>query len=255
MIEILNTSGIAHAREAGALVAHILQTLRNRTDVGTNLLSIDEWAKTMILKAGAKSCYIDYAPAFGRGPFGHYICTSVNDAALNGLPHRYRLRDGDLITLDLAVTLNGYAADSAISFIVGTPDPADLALIGVTEQALRRGINAAQVGATVGDISHAVGTTLMAAGYPVNTEYGGHGIGTTMHQDPHIPNNGRAGRGYKLQPGMLLAIEPWAMINTDQLSTDVDGWTLRSSTGCRAAHSEHTIAVTATGPEILTVTK
>ncbi|GLU48200.1 type I methionyl aminopeptidase [Nocardiopsis ansamitocini] len=254
MIEILNPTSLPQARETGALVADILQTMRSRSAVGTNLLDIDRWAKAMIAEAGAQSCYVDYAPSFGRGPFGHYICTAVNDAVLHGRPHDYALGDGDLLTLDLAVSKGGVAADAAISFIVGdfTP-PESVALISATERALSAGIAAAGPGARIGDISHAIGTVLSEAGYRINTEFGGHGIGSTMHQDPHVSNTGRPGRGYKLRPGLLLALEPWVMADTDELVTDADGWTLRSATGCRTAHSEHTIAITEDGAEILTV--
>ncbi len=254
MIEILNAVEVSRAREAGALVATILQTLKGRVAVGTNLLDLDRWTHDMILEAGAKSCYVDYAPSFGRGPFGHYICTSVNDAVLHGLPHDYALADGDLLTLDLAVSQRGIVADSAISFIVGaTKDPESVAMIHATERALRAGIAAAGPGARIGDLSHAIGTVLSEAGYPVNTQFGGHGVGSTMHQDPHIANNGRAGRGLTLRPGLLLALEPWIMGDTAELVTDADGWTLRSATGCRTAHSEHTIAITEDGAEILTL--
>ncbi|MEU3127393.1 type I methionyl aminopeptidase [Streptomyces sp. NPDC006874] len=256
MIEILNPTLLARAETTGALVGDILQTLRTRSAVGTNLLDIDRWAEKMIVEAGASSCYVDYAPSFGRGPFGHYICTAVNDAVLHGLPHDYTLADGDLLTLDLAVSKGGVAADAAISFIVGEPrSPKDVAMIDVTERALAAGIAAAGPGARIGDISHAIGTVLGEAGYPINTEFGGHGIGSTMHQDPHVANTGRPGRGYKLRPGLLLALEPWVMADTAQLVTDADGWTLRSATGCRTAHSEHTIAITDDGAEILTLSK
>ncbi|GAB2521428.1 type I methionyl aminopeptidase [Nocardiopsis aegyptia] len=254
MVEILSPTGVSRARESGALVAEILRTVRSRSTVGTNLLDIDRWARDMIVEAGAQSCYVDYAPSFGRGPFGHYICTAVNDAVLHGLPHDYALADGDLLTLDLAVSLDGVAADSAISFVVGESRPAEsVAMIDVTERALNAGIAAAGPGARTGDISHAIGSVLGAAGYPINTEFGGHGIGSTMHQDPHIANTGRRGRGYKLRPGLLLALEPWVMADTAELVTDADGWTLRSATGCRTAHSEHTIAITDDGAEILTL--
>ena len=254
MIEIMTPAQVVRARRTGALVGTILQSLRERSVVGTNLLDIDRWAKAMILEAGAVSCYVDYAPSFGRGPFGHYICTAVNDAVLHGLPRDYALRDGDLLTLDLAVLLDGVAADAAISFVVGSARPAEsLAMIDATERALAAGIAAAGPGARLGDISHAIGTVLTAAGYPINTEFGGHGIGSTMHQDPHVVNTGRPGRGYALRPGLLLALEPWIMADTDELVTDADGWTLRSATGCRTAHSEHTIAITDDGAEILTL--
>ncbi|WP_461190080.1 type I methionyl aminopeptidase [Arthrobacter sp. Z4-13] len=254
MIEILNSAELARAKDAGALVADILQALKSRSTVGTNLLDINRWTKTMIVEAGAVSCYVDYAPSFGRGPFGHYICTGVNDAVLHGLPHDYTLADGDLLTLDLAVAKGGVAADSAISFIVGGSKPLEsIAMINATERALYAGIAAAGPGARIGDISHAIGTVLSEAGYPINTQFGGHGIGSTMHQDPHVPNSGRPGRGYTLRPGLLLALEPWVMADTAELITDPDGWTLRSATGCRTAHSEHTIAITNDGAEILTL--
>jgi len=254
MIEILNPTEVARARETGALVADILHTLKDRSVPGTNLLDIDRWAKSMIIEAGAQSSYVDYEPSFGRGPFGHYICTSVNDAVLHGRPHDYTLADGDLLSLDLAVSKGGVVADSAISFIVGDSRPEEsIALIEATERALSAGIAAAGPGARVGDLSHAIGSVLSEAGYPVSTDFGGHGVGSTMHQDPHVPNAGRPGRGYRLRPGLLLALEPWVMADTAELVTDADGWTLRSATGCRTAHSEHTIAITDDGAEILTL--
>lgn len=254
MIEILDPAQLARAKVTGAIVADILQELKKRSTVGTNLLDIDQWTKEMILEAGAVSCYVDYAPSFGRGPFGHYICTSVNDAVLHGRPRDYVLADGDLLTLDLAVSKNGIAADAAISFLVGEARPAEsVALIDATLRALDAGIAAARPGARLGDVSHAIGTVLGEAGYPINTEFGGHGIGSTMHQDPHVPNNGRPGRGYKLRPGLLLALEPWVMEDTAELVIDTDGWTLKSATGCRTAHSEHTIAITEDGAEIITL--
>ena len=253
MIEVLSPAEVERGRKTGALVGDILHELKGRTKPGTNLLEIDRWAKQLIEAAGAVSCYVDYAPSFGSGPFGHYICTGVNDAVLHAKPTDLRLAAGDLLTLDLAVLLDGVAADAAISFVVGGGGDAEsLALIAATERALAAGIAAVVPGARTGDISHAIGEVLRGEGYAVNTDFGGHGIGTTMHQDPHIPNDGRPGRGFPLRPGMLLAIEPWVMADTDVLVTDADGWTLRSQTGCRTAHTEHTIAITEAGAEILT---
>jgi methionyl aminopeptidase len=253
VIELLSPAELSRARVTGALVADILQTMKDSCTVGTNLLDIDRWTREMIVDAGAESCYVDYAPSFGRGPFGHYICTSVNDAVLHGRPYDYRLANGDLLTLDLAVSKDGVVADSAISFIVGDARPAEsVALIETTERALRAGIAAARPGARIGDISFAIGTVLREAGYQVNTQFGGHGVGSTMHQDPHVANDGRPGTGFPLRPGLLLALEPWIMADTAVLVTDADGWTLRSATGCRTAHSEHTIAITEDGAEILT---
>jgi methionyl aminopeptidase len=253
VIEILSEQEVVRAHDSGRFVATALRTLRERTAVGTNLLEIDEWTGQLIRDAGAESCYVDYAPSFGSGPFGHFICTSVNDAVLHGLPHDYSLRDGDLLTLDFAASLGGIVADSAVSFVVGsTVDPADLRMIESTQRALAAGIAQAVPGAKIGDISRAIETVLSGDGYPINLEFGGHGVGSTMHQDPHIPNAGRPGRGFKLREGLLLAIEPWVMADTATLVTDADGWTLRSATGARTAHSEHTIAVTKDGPVILT---
>lgn len=165
MIEILSPTKLSRAREAGALVAVILQALKSRSTAGTSLLDIDRWTETLVVEAGAQSCYVDYEPSFGRGPFGHYICTSVNDAVLHGRPNDYRLADGDLLTLDLAVSQGGVAADSAISFIVGDAKPPEsVALISATERALSAGIAAAGPGARIGDISHAIGTVLSEAG-------------------------------------------------------------------------------------------
>lgn len=140
MIEILNPTLLARAKDTGALVADILETLKSRSTIGTNLLDIDRWTKAMIVEAGALSCYVDYEPSFGRGPFGHYICTAVNDAVLHGRPYDYKLADGDLLTLDLAVSRGGVAADAAISFIVGdTKPPESVAMISATERALAAG--------------------------------------------------------------------------------------------------------------------
>jgi methionyl aminopeptidase len=253
MIEIMTDAEMQRAHASGRFVAGVLRQLRDRSAIGTNLLEIDAWAGQMIADAGAVSCYVDYAPSFGRGPFGHYICTSVNDAVLHGRPRDYPLRDGDLLTLDFAASLDGIVTDSALSMIIGDlVDESDARMIATTRRALDAGIAAAAPGAKVGDISHAIGTVLQASGYLVNDEFGGHGVGSTMHQDPHIPNVGRAGRGYTLRPGLLLAIEPWVMGDTADLITDPDGWTLRSATGARTAHSEHTIAITEHGPVVLT---
>ena len=126
-------------------------------------------------------------------------------------------------------------------------------MIKTTERALAAAIDVARPDAKIGDISRAIQTVLSGDGFPINMQFGGHGIGTTMHQEPHVANAGRPGRGYRLRPGLLLAIEPWVMVDTAELVTDADGWTLRSATGCRTAHSEHTVAITESGAEILTL--
>ena len=238
-------------RAAGRFVAETLATLRDETKIGTNLLQIDRRAHEMIRKVGAESCYIDYAPSFGNGPFGKVICTSINDAVLHGLPHDYTLRDGDLVSLDFAVSVDGWVADSAVSFVVGSPRDEDLRLIDTTERALDAAIAAATVGNRIGDISAAIAAVAHGEGYSINTDFGGHGVGRTMHGDPHVANDGRAGRGFPLRSGLVLALEPWFLQTTDELRTDEDGWTLRSADGSRGAHSEHTVAITDDGPIIL----
>lgn len=252
MIELRTPAEIDEMRAAGRFVAETLATLRDETTVGTNLLAIDRRAHDMIRRAGAESCYIDYHPSFGASPFGKVICTSVNDAVLHGLPHDYALRDGDLVTLDFAVSVDGWVADSAVSFIVGTPRDEDLRLIDTTERALTAAIDSAVVGNRIGDISAAIADVAHGEGYSINLDFGGHGVGRTMHGDPHVANDGRAGRGFPLRAGLVLALEPWFLATTDELITDPDGWTLRSADGSRGAHSEHTVAITEDGPIILT---
>ncbi len=254
MIELLTPRQIDQMRPAGRLVADVLAQLRDRVEPGVNLLEIDAWASELIRRHNARSCYVDFAPAVGRGPFGKVMCTSVNDAVLHGLPHDYVLRDGDLLSLDFAASVDGWVADSAISFVVGdTVDPADQHLIDTTRTALTAAIDICTPGNRVGDISATIGATLTGAGYAVNTEFGGHGVGRTMHQDPHVANDGRPGRGYQLRPGLVLALEPWVMIGTSTLVVDPDGWTLRSSNQARTAHHEHTVALTEDGPVVLTL--
>ena len=238
--------------EAGRFVASVLSATAAASDVGVNVLALDRLAHDMIRARGAESCYIDYHPSFGGSPFGRVICTSVNDAALHGLPHDYVLADGDVLSLDFAASVDGWVADSALTIIVGTPRAVDVALIATVDAALAAGIAAAQPGGRIGDISAAIGAVARAAGYGVNLDFGGHGVGRTMHGDPHLPNDGRPGRGLPLRPGLVFAIEPWLMLGTDRIYTDPDGWTLRSLDGSRAAHAEHTVAITEAGPVVLT---
>lgn len=252
MIELRTPTQIEQMRPAGRFVADVLLALQDKAAVGVNLLELDELAHQMIRERGAESCYIDYHPSFGASPFGKVLCTSVNDAVLHGLPHDYVLQDGDLLSVDFAASVDGWVADSALSVVVGTARQEDLDLIETTTRALAAGIDAARAGNRIGDISHAIAEVARAAGLGINTQFGGHGVGRTMHGDPHIPNDGRPGRGFKLQPGLVIAIEPWFLHTTDEIYTDKDGWTLRSKDGSRGAHMEHTVAITADGPLVLT---
>jgi methionyl aminopeptidase len=252
MIELRTPAQIEAMKPAGRFVAEVLVALREAADVGVNLLDLDTLAHEMIKERGAESCYIDYHPSFGASPFGKVLCTSVNDAVLHGLPHDYTLRDGDLLSLDFAASVGGWVSDSAISLVVGTPREGDLELIDVATRALAAGIAQARVGNRLYDISAAIGDIARAAGLGINLQFGGHGVGRTMHGDPHVPNDGRPGRGLKLKQGLVIAIEPWFLHATDQIYTDADGWTLRSADGSRGAHMEHTVAITANGPLVLT---
>jgi methionyl aminopeptidase len=252
VIEYRTPTEIEEMRPAGRFVADVLDALRDAAAVGVNLLELDELAHRMITDRGAVSCYIDYHPSFGASPFGKVLCTSVNDAVLHGLPHDYTLVDGDVLSVDFAASVDGWVSDSALTVVVGTPRDGDLELIRTTEQALLAGIDAAQPGNKIGDISFAIARVATKAGYKINTDFGGHGVGRTMHGDPHVPNDGRRGRGLPLRPGLVIAIEPWFCETTDKIYTDPDGWTLRSRDGSRGAHSEHTIAITPDGPLVLT---
>jgi methionyl aminopeptidase len=252
MIELRTPAQVEQMRPAGRFVADVLTALVAKADVGVNLLELDALAHAMIRERGAESCYLDYHPSFGASPFGKVLCTSVNDAVLHGLPRDYVLRDGDLLSVDFAASVDGWVSDSAVSLVVGTPRDEDLRLIDVTDRALSAAIAAAVPGNKLGDISFAIGEVARAAGLTINLQFGGHGVGRTMHGDPHVPNDGRPHRGFPLREGLVIAIEPWFLHTTNEIYTDADGWTLRSADGSRGAHMEHTVAITADGPLVLT---
>ncbi len=252
MIELKTPAEIERMHVAGRFVAEVLTEVGRIADVGVNLLDLERHVRGMIKRRGAESCYWDYAPSFGKGPFRNVICLSVNDAVLHGLPHDYTLRDGDVLTADIAVSIDGWAADSARTVIVGTAAEEDLRIIRATEEALEAAIEVARPGNRLGDISAAIWAVADGYGYPVNTEFGGHGIGRTMHEAPHVANKGRAGRGLTLRPGLTLALEPWLARTTDKIIYDPDGWTIRSADGSRTAHSEHTVAITEDAALVLT---
>jgi methionyl aminopeptidase len=255
VVEIKTAAEIEAMRAAGQVVAQILAATREHAQVGTRLTELDEIAREILAKAGAVSPFLGYQPGFAPIPFPAAICTSVNDAALHGIPDRTRLANGDLVSVDCGATLDGWTADAAVSFTIGVPRPADERLISTAERALRAGIAAAVPNGKIGDIAAAIGAVGRAGGYGICTDFGGHGVGRAMHEDPHIPNEGRARRGLRLVPGLVIAIEPWFLAGgKDVYLIDDDGWTIRSGDGSRAAHVEHTVAVTDDGPRILTLT-
>ncbi|TRO58333.1 type I methionyl aminopeptidase [Streptomyces sp. IB201691-2A2] len=254
MVEIKTDTALDAMREAGRIVAQALAAAREAAGVGVSLQELDEAARTVLTKAGARSPFLGYQPSFAPTPFPAVLCTSVNDAVAHGVPTGYRLRDGDLVSIDCGAELDGWTGDAAISFTVGTPRPADLDLIDATQRALDAGIAAAIPGNRIGDISHAIGAIAEAARCGMPADFGGHGIGRSMHEDPHVPNRGRSRRGFRLRHGLTLAIEPMLMAGGhDDYYTALDGWTLRTTDGSRAAHIEHTIAITEEGPRILTL--
>lgn len=253
MVELKTSGEIDAIRAAGRVVARILAAVRARATPGTRLVELDDAARGVLAGAGASSPFLGYQPAADMVPFPGVICTSVNDAALHGFPDRYRLRDGDLLSVDCGATLDGWVADAATSFPVGTAGTVDSLLVITAEAALGAGIAAAVAGARIGDISAAIAATGRARGYGICAQFGGHGVGRTMHEDPYVPNVGPAGHGRRLAPGLVIAIEPWFLAGgVDRCRIDADGWTVRSTDGSRAAHVEHTIAVTADGPLVLT---
>ncbi|MCH5670372.1 type I methionyl aminopeptidase [Streptomyces gilvus] len=253
MVELKTDSAIEAMYEAGQVVGRALTAAREAADVGVSLLELDEVARGVLREAGASSPFLGYRPSFAPVPFPAVICASVNDAIVHGIPTGYRLRDGDLVSLDCGAELGGWVGDSAISFTVGTPRPEDLRLIETAERALAAAVEVAVVGNRIGDIAHAIGTVCRAAGYGIPDGFGGHGIGRRMHEDPGVPNEGRPGRGFPLRHGMAIAIEPMLIGGgKDDWHTAPDGWTLRTNDGSRAAHVEHTVAIMDAGPRILT---
>ncbi|SHN16623.1 type I methionyl aminopeptidase [Actinacidiphila paucisporea] len=253
MVEIKTDTALDAMREAGRVVARALAAVEAAAGVGVSLRELDEAARTVLNEAGARSPFLGYRPPFAPTPFPAVICASVNDAIVHGIPGDYRLRDGDLVSIDCGAELDGWTGDAATTFTVGHARAADLDLIAATRKALDAGIAAAVAGHRIGDISHAIGQVARAARCGMPADFGGHGIGRRMHEDPHVPNRGRPGRGFPLKPGLALAIEPMLMSGgQDAYVTAADGWTLRTIDGSRAAHIEHTIAVTEQGPRVLT---
>jgi methionyl aminopeptidase len=255
VIELKTPGEIDAIAAAGSVVASVLAALRVKAAPGVRPHDLDLLARDMIADAGAVSSFVGYHPSWSPTPYPAVICSSVNDAVVHGIPDRTPLKPGDLLSIDFAVHLGGWCADAAFSVVVGdAPDPRDVALIDATERALYAGIAAARPGARLGDVGHAIAGIARRGGYGLLADHGGHGVGRTMHEAPFVPNVGRRRKGMVLRPGLVIAIEPMLLLGGhDDYRHDADGWTLRSANGSRAAHVEHTIAVTADGPRILTV--
>ena len=253
MVELKSEAELKLMREAGAIVAKVLATVRAAARPGVSLLELDALAADLIRDAGARPSFLHYLPRFAPTPFPGVLCTSLNDVIVHGIPSARRLVAGDLLSVDCGAEIHGFHGDSAISFTIGEPSTKDARLIETTQRALDAGIAAAQAGGRLGDISAAVGQVGRTAGFGIPDDFGGHGVGRAMHEDPGVPNDGRPGRGLRLKPGLVLAIEPMLLAGgEDAYETAPDGWALRTCDHSRAAHIEHTVAITADGPLVLT---
>jgi methionyl aminopeptidase len=246
VIIVKTPAEIEHMKAAGRLTALTIAELKSVIAPGITTGELDRVAEQFILSHGG-------IPAFkGYQGFPGSICASINEEVVHGIPGLRKVKDGDIVSVDIGVSYGGYVGDSAFTVPVGVVSKEALKLLRVTEEALYKGIEAARVGSRVTDIGHAVETHVNRAGFSVVRDYVGHGIGTKMHEDPPVPNFGPPGRGPRLLEGMALAIEPMVNVGVYQVTVKPNGWTVVTADGSLSAHFEHTIAITAAGPEILT---
>jgi methionyl aminopeptidase len=247
-IEIKTAAQLAAMAEAGEVVASALAAAAAAVTAGISTADLDAVAAGQIRAAGATPSFLGY-----HG-FPATTCICVNDEVVHGIPSpARRLREGDVVSIDCGAAVGGWHADAAVTVPVGTVTPEVAALLAACEQALWQGLAAARVGARVGDISAAVARAARSAGgYGIVEDYVGHGIGSEMHMDPAVPNTGRPGRGPVLADGMALAVEPLLVLGSPGTSLLADGWTVVTEDGSPAAHFEHTVAITAAGPRVLT---
>lgn len=251
-IPIKNKDGIAKMREACAIAATVLEQLKPLVRPGITTQDLEEAGRDMIARLGARSACFGYQHSGRRYPA--HTCISVNDEVVHGIPSFRRiLREGDIVSLDIVVWHNGYVGDNAFTVPVGPVPPAIEKLLRVSREALDLGIKQALVGNRIGDISAAIQQYCEANGFSVVRDMVGHGVGSSMHEPPEIPNFGRKGTGDKIKPGMTLAIEPMVNLGHFKTKTLSDGWTVVSADGSPSAHFEHTVLTTENGPEILTI--
>jgi methionyl aminopeptidase len=253
-VELKTPGEIDAMRIAGALVARALAAVTEAARPGMSTAELDALAEQVIRAGGGVPSFLGY-----HG-FPASLCTSVNEQIVHGIPAAAQvLADGDLLSVDCGAIVEGWHGDAAVTIAVGTGAPDDLALSAACRQALDAGIAAARPGGRLGDISHAVQTAVETAGrrdgvaYGIVEEYGGHGIGTSMHMDPFLPNHGAPGQGLRLVVGMALAVEPMLTAGDPETRELDDGWTVVTADGSRAAHWEHTVALTDDGPRVLTL--
>jgi methionyl aminopeptidase len=246
VIVIKTAEEIERMRVACNAAAQILSAVAHEVQPGRTTVELNEIAAGLIAKFGGKSPFLGY-----KGYPGH-ICVSVNEEVVHGIPSKRRVQYGDIVSLDVGIILNGFVGDNATTVAVGVVEPRTQQLLRVTEQALEAGIAAARAGNRVGDISHAVQVAVESQGFSVVREFVGHGVGRKMHEEPQVPNYGRAGDGPKLKPGMTLAIEPMINAGGSDVVMLSDGWTVVSADGAPSAHFEHTVLITGGDAEILT---
>ncbi|MBI4376124.1 MAG: type I methionyl aminopeptidase [Elusimicrobia bacterium] len=247
-IELKSKEEIAIMREAGAIVAAILVILSQAAQAGVATLELDKIARAQLAQRNAKPAFLGY-----HG-FPAALCVSINSEVVHGIPSASRkLVNGDIVGLDFGCIYRGFYADSAVTVLVGAVSPLARKLVSVTQQSLSKGIEAMQVGARLGDISYSVQRHVESNGFSVVREFVGHGIGRSLHEDPAVPNFGKAGTGMRLSPGVILAIEPMVNAGGPEVETLSDGWTAVTKDRSLSAHFEHTVALTERGPEILTL--
>lgn len=249
-IEVKSADQLATMRAAGLVVARTLAAIAEAARPGVTTSDLDSLARDCLADDGATSSFLGYR-AYGTVPYPGVICASVNDEVVHGIPGARVLSEGDLLSVDFGAIVDGWHGDAAISIPIGEVAPAVASLSEATEQALWAGLGAARAGARLSDIGHAVEGAL-AGRYGIVADYGGHGIGSRMHMEPHILNYGPPGRGPVLRPGMALAIEPMATLGDPEVALADDDWTVATVDGGWAAHWEHTVAVTEEGPWVLT---
>jgi methionyl aminopeptidase len=237
---------IEKMRASGRLVGQVLQELRRMVGPGVTTLEVDVAADKMIRDAGA------YPTFKGYNGFPFSICASVNEQIVHGFPSSYELQEGDIFSIDVGVTLDGFVGDTATTIPIGTASEDRLKLIRVTEECLELAIEQCRAGKHLGDIGWAVQSHAEQHGYSVVRDYVGHGIGRRMHEDPQIPNYGKPGKGPKIRKGYVFAVEPMVNMGSYHTKTLKDGWTVVTVDGLPSAHAEHTIAITEDGPEVLT---
>ncbi|MEO6712616.1 MAG: type I methionyl aminopeptidase [Mycobacteriales bacterium] len=253
MITIKTADEIERMRDASRVVALALQAVAANVRVGATPIELDALAADVMREHRAQSSFQGYHPSWAPTPFPAVTCMSVNDVIVHGIPDERPLQLGDVVSVDCGASIAGYHGDAAMTIVVGEGGGADAALSDATRRALHAGIHAAVPGARLGDLGAAIAEVGRAAGYGILADHGGHGIGTAMHEDPHIPNTGRAGRGVQLVVGMVIALEPMFHAGGgDGYRKLADGWSVATEDGSNAAHWEHTIAITADGPRVLT---